>query len=661
MENSWKKIAPFWPLKNLVSINPLSGFEELHFKDALLQAQIYFQQKDFPLKLREINRQSIKWLKVFFDNGGCVIPMPLKDEGLLKSVLTLLQFDNDIGISGREKAQSFQKYINSPVSLISELLNLLHIEDKDHEIFLILMITTLKGWSSHVQYLAIFEGDESIRDEYLAFRLLLTFLIWPEAKNLLEWHNEKVRRANVDELYKEITNNEKSYIESLQEKLKQNFSLCKKDQRKDAQFIFCVDVREEKFRRKIESLGNYETFSCAGFFGLPVTVENSVTGQSHASCPYIIRPSYKVYESPKSNACYHRKFHNILLNVKKLCDTIDRNLLTHFPFSALMGVVSALWMWLKTFAPALSCKIKDTINPKYHLSPSINSIPTDMQVEYTYNLLKTMGLTDNFAPIVVFCGHRSRAENNAHISALHCAACGAHHGGANARILVAILNRDEVRTRLSKLGVKIQPETRFIAAEHNTATDELEFFDQDDIEGIDHIKNITSVVQKKDFRGFMDWATTFPERGLYGNASFIIGPRYITENIDLEGRAFLHSYDFTKDKDGSCLGGILTRSMRVIKAINTQYFFSSMDNDAFGSGSITRENVIGEMGVMQGAASDLTTGLPIEFISKHQLLRLTIVIYAPEDFVSKIIEKHDILRTLVKNEWVHIICLDTTV
>ena len=46
--NSWSKIAPFWPLKNLIAVNPIAGFKHLTFEKALHQAHIYFQQKDIP-------------------------------------------------------------------------------------------------------------------------------------------------------------------------------------------------------------------------------------------------------------------------------------------------------------------------------------------------------------------------------------------------------------------------------------------------------------------------------------------------------------------------------------------------------------------------------------------------------------------------------------
>lgn len=69
VQESWSRIAPFWPLKNLVAVNPLHGFEDLAFEEALQQAQDYFQQRDLPEPMQDVNRETIKWLQAFFDEG----------------------------------------------------------------------------------------------------------------------------------------------------------------------------------------------------------------------------------------------------------------------------------------------------------------------------------------------------------------------------------------------------------------------------------------------------------------------------------------------------------------------------------------------------------------------------------------------------------------
>ena len=69
IQMSWSKIAPFWPLKHFIAVNPMVGFEDMPFETALKQANAYFQQTDLPKPMETINRETIKWLQIFFDEG----------------------------------------------------------------------------------------------------------------------------------------------------------------------------------------------------------------------------------------------------------------------------------------------------------------------------------------------------------------------------------------------------------------------------------------------------------------------------------------------------------------------------------------------------------------------------------------------------------------
>jgi uncharacterized protein len=165
-------------------------------------------------------------------------------------------------------------------------------------------------------------------------------------------------------------------------------------------------------------------------------------------------------------------------------------------------------------------------------------------------------------------------------------------------------------------------------------------------------------------RRAQDWAQVRPEWALARNAAFIVADRAFTRPLDLEGRCFLHSYDWRADADGSALEVILTAPLVVAEWINTQYYFSTVDNAVFGAGSKVVHNVVGGFGVMQGNASDLMTGLPAQSVQSadgvpyHDPLRLLAVVRAPLARVEALIAKHRILQTLFGNGWVALLVAD---
>ncbi len=160
-----------------------------------------------------------------------------------------------------------------------------------------------------------------------------------------------------------------------------------------------------------------------------------------------------------------------------------------------------------------------------------------------------------------------------------------------------------------------------------------------------------------------DWSEVRPEWGLAGNAAFIAAPRSITAGMSLDGRSFLHSYDYTKDTDGSVLELIMTAPLVVAHWINMQYFASTVDPQHYSSGSKTIHNVVGQFGVVAGNGGDLGIGLPQESFhngqsDEHQPLRLLGVIAAPKEMISKVIAKHPLLQQIFGNQWMHLIALD---
>lgn len=489
--------------------------------------------------------------------------------------------------------------------------------------------------------------------------------------------------------------------------------------RPDAQLVFCIDVRSEVIRRHLEQTGPYDTFGYAGFFGLPMQYQAHGSDTRFASYPPIVAPRHRIHETPCSGhaeaADTHDRWAALVQGGQQLVKSLKNNIAAAFGFveaaGGLFGVAMAARTlvpgWLRTRRQAWDERIpsSDTfctlsLDRRSEDSESDNGdgLPVGMTTEekayYAEAAFRLMGWKQ-FAPVVVFTGHGSETANNPYQSSLDCGACAGHAGGPNSRALAAICNEDEVRDMLQTRGIEIPDDTVFLAAEHTTTTDAVRLFHPPALTDtltdaqaaiVEQLQRDLRTAQEAatteraptlngarpahavadTARRASDWAETRPEWGLSGNASFIIAPRALTASLNLQGRSFLHAYDWQSDSRGTALETIMTGPLVVGEWINTQYYFSTVDNAVYGSGSKITHNVMGNVGIWQGNGGDLMTGLPLQSLQVddhtpyHHPLRLLAVVQAPTERVERILTRNVELRMLFDNEWMALSVMDPT-
>ncbi len=473
------------------------------------------------------------------------------------------------------------------------------------------------------------------------------------------------------------------------------------------QAVFCMDEREESTRRHLEEVLPYaETFGCAGFFGVAMQYKGLDDVTSRPLCPVVRVPAHFVEEvaaDPEAGRAYRAALRRRGLALER-AERSERSLLFGAVWSLAAGLVQSAHLVARSLAPRLANRLHHSVlhanleAPQTRLAlfrQGEEKTPDGLYRGYAAEeaagvvegLLKSLGLTSGFAPVVAIVGHGSSSLNNPHEAAHDCGATGGGRGGPNARAFAQMANDPDVRALLSARGVEIPAETWFVGGYHNTCDDSMAYYDEDLVPQarraeLAAAKAALAEACRRDAqercRRFedapanlgrrraleiaqahaQDLAQPRPEYGHATNAICFIGRRNVTRGLFFDRRAFLISYDPYKDSNGDILASILEAAGPVGAGINLEYYFSFVDPVHFGCGTKLPHNISGLVGVMDGHASDLRTGLPWQMVEIHEPVRLLTIVEATPARLLRIAEEKPVVGALVGNEWIQLIARD---
>lgn len=481
------------------------------------------------------------------------------------------------------------------------------------------------------------------------------------------------------------------------------------------QAVTCIDDREESFRRILEEIEpRVETFGAAGFFSVPMFFRSVSDAHYIPLCPVVVKPQHFVDEigqlSQQELQRRQAEARRVLGQASRRLHLGSRTLLAGV-VTSMLGSVASLPMVARVLAPRSTSRIRDmvarVVKPTQATALLIERMDGEVGAEvgarglegalnrgFTHDemanmverLLGDIGMS-RFSRLVFIFGHGSSSLNNPHESAYNCGACGGGRGGPNARAFALMANDYRVRRKLELRGLVIPEETVFVGAYHNTCSDSLEYFDIDRLppshhlefleakETLDQARSENAVERSRRFVSAPfgmspeealrhvearseDLAQARPEYNHATNAVCFVGRRCRTRGLFLDRRSFLTSYDPTLDGEGCpVLTRILQAVIPVCSGISLEYYFSTVDNQRYGCGSKLPHNITALLGVMEGAASDLRTGLSQQMVEIHEPMRILFVIEQESACVLEILARNPGLDRLVRNGWVQMATL----
>ncbi|MFZ4110831.1 MAG: YbcC family protein [Polymorphobacter sp.] len=674
-----------------------------------------------------------KWCAAYFDEGQASWQLPDRNLSPYAAWRAAMRHDRNpeaMGISGFRAA--IAGLPDDPVDTIAAVVEMLGTPRAVIGDYLYRALFDIGGWAAYARYRvwdnALYGRTDSTLAELLAIRMAWGYALFLERRDLAfrtAWAESMAQAAQLPapsglvgdaELVIDLVA-QNAYERAFQRRLLAKLAAGPEVEsgqlwprrgaaRKSLQAAFCIDVRSEVYRRALEKVcPDAQTIGFAGFFGYSIEYVPIGRDTGGAQCPVLLTPAFTVCESVATASPDEETeilgLRLLRRRATKAWKSFKLSAVSSFTFVETAGPLFAAKLVGDSIGETrpvtdpntdgLDAAVIDRVGPRLEartVRGRATGFTPAQALAQAEAVLRGMSLTRDFARLVMLAGHGSTTANNPHASGLDCGACGGHTGEANARVAAGILNDPDVRRGLRGKGIDIPEDSWFLGCLHDTTTDEVSIFDQQDIPpqfapelaelkiwlaqasqlarterarllGVADAADVDAAVIRRSH----DWSQVRPEWGLAGNAAFIAAPRRVTHGVDLGGRAFLHSYDWQDDAGFGVLKLIMTAPMVVASWINLQYYGSTVNNRAFGSGNKALHNVVGTLGVLEGNGGDLKTGLPWQSVHDgtrfiHEPLRLNVFIAAPVAAVNEVIMASQAVRELVDNRWIHLFAMD---
>ena len=625
----------------------------------------------------------------YFDEGQALWPAP-RDRGAFAAWRAVAVHDLTPEVTG---LKGFAAHVaRSPETAreaISQAVEKLTLADGSLAAFFHRLLMTLGGWSMYGRYrlwqAELKDGFDPVLTDLLAIRIVWEDALFARYGGQIEAEWAKARAAYAEPVKPSPGQIVDAILQEAAERSAQRglaavFAAPGKPAAADRPAIqagFCIDVRSEIFRRALEAqTPHIQTIGFAGFFGLGAAHRRFASDVRELRLPVLLNPG--VTSSTGTPAQRELDLAaRYAARAKRAWGRFKLSAVSSFAFVEATGPVYAG----KLVRDALGFGSPETPDPE---APRFDpALPPDARAATAEAVLRAMSLTENFARLVVLLGHGASVVNNPHASTLHCGACGGYAGDVNARLLAGLLNDREVRAALKPKGIDIPGDTLFVGGLHDTTTDLITLFEADspsmahagDLSAArrlfaaagkatrtERAKRLPHAAGEADIAArSRDWSQVRPEWALAGCKAFIAAPRARTLGKSLEGRAFLHDYAWEKDAPNGygVLELIITAPVVVASWISLQYYGSSVAPEIFGGGNKLLHNVCGGIGVFEGNGGPLRAGLPWQSVHDgeklmHEPLRLSVAIEAPIEAMTAILARHDEVRALFDNGWLHL-------